>query len=37
MSFCTESKGKALIVSLVKPVAYLSKSYLITHNEQPML
>lgn len=28
MSFKTESKGKALIVSLVKPVVYLSKSYL---------
>jgi hypothetical protein len=27
MSFKTESKGKALIVALVKPVAYLSKSY----------
>ncbi len=28
MSFNTESKGKALIVTLVKPVAYLSMSYL---------
>ncbi|NOT12101.1 MAG: RHS repeat-associated core domain-containing protein [Methylococcaceae bacterium] len=27
MSFKTKSKGKALIVSLVKPVAYLSMSY----------
>jgi hypothetical protein len=27
MSFNTESNGKALIVALVKPVAYLSKSY----------
>jgi len=27
MSFKTESKGKALIVALVKPVAYLSQSY----------
>jgi hypothetical protein len=25
MSFNTESKGKALIVALVKPVAYLSE------------
>ena len=27
MSFYTKSKGIALIVTLVKPVAYLSKSY----------
>lgn len=27
MSFYTESKDKALIVSLIKPVAYLSNSY----------